>query len=73
MSEFLGTRNGIQCRSHHMKQLRTMKKIKMIVKKTKTTMTELQYQRLYDQITSTHASFKNTSRFYTRFTDPKIV
>lgn len=31
MSNFIGSRDGIQCRSHHMKQLRTHKQIKRIL------------------------------------------
>lgn len=31
MSEFVGSRDGIQCRSHHIKQLRTHKHIGKII------------------------------------------
>ena len=33
MGEFLGTRDGIQCRSHHVKQLRTHRRLKNIIVK----------------------------------------
>ena len=33
MGDFLGSRDGIQCRSHHIKQLRTHKKLKNILSK----------------------------------------
>lgn len=31
MAEFIGSRDGIQCRSHHMKQLRTHKQVRKII------------------------------------------
>lgn len=31
MSQFIGTRDGIQCRSHHVKQLRTFGQIRKII------------------------------------------
>lgn len=48
MSEYLGTRDAIQCRSHHMKQLRTLKKIKNIIKETKKRVGDNEYRELYD-------------------------
>ena len=32
MAQFIGSRDGVQCRSHHMKQFRTHKQIKKIIK-----------------------------------------
>lgn len=31
MSDFIGSRDGIQCRSHHIKQMRTHRQIKRII------------------------------------------
>lgn len=33
MSQFIGTRDGIQCRSHHVKQLRTYGQIRKIIER----------------------------------------
>lgn len=35
MAQFIETRDGIQCRSHHMKLLRTHSKIRQIIKHIK--------------------------------------
>lgn len=49
MSQFLKTRDPIQCRSHHMKQLKASKSIKNIIKKVKRRVGETEYKALFEQ------------------------
>ena len=58
MSEFLKTRDAIQCRSHHMKQLRTLRKIRNIIKHTKKNVGEEDYQKIYENTVKDSSIFK---------------
>ena len=58
MSEFLMTRDAIQCRSHHMKQLRTLRKIRNIIKQTKRTVGEEDYMSMYENTVKDSSIFK---------------
>ena len=71
MAEFLGTRDAIQCRSHHMKQLRTLKKIKKIVEFTKRKAGKDQYMVLKEELMENSPCFKKYSRLIPQETNSK--
>jgi hypothetical protein len=41
MADFVGSRDGIQCRSHHIKQMRTHKQIRRIIEFNKDLKTDI--------------------------------
>ena len=48
MSIFVKTRDAIQCRSHHMKQLKTFRNLKSIIKNFKKKGGEQEYRKAYE-------------------------
>lgn len=71
MSSFLKTRNPIQCRSHHIKLLRTYKCSNNIVKNLKQRVGNQEYFHLFRTITTEYKIFDRKSDEYERVSNKK--
>ena len=58
MSLLIKTRDAIQCRSHHMKQLKTFKNVKNIIKNYRRRIGDGDYKTLYHNLTSDSSIFR---------------
>lgn len=58
MSIFMITRDAIQCRSHHMKQLKTFRNLNNIIKNYKKKIGEEEYREVYKNVTLDTTIFK---------------
>ena len=62
MASFIITRNAIQCRSHHIKLLRTFRTIDQIKKNFVMKVGETAYSMLMADLTSTHTIFQEPKK-----------
>ena len=62
MAEFVKTRDAVQCRSHHIKQLRSTKSIQNIINKVKNIVGENEYKALLEEFKVLHPARILTSR-----------
>ena len=60
MSRMLKTRSSVQCRSHHIKLLRTFRNVNKIVANLQNKIGKQTYQATYDQLTSDKSLFPST-------------
>lgn len=58
MSILIQSRDAIQCRSHHMKQLKTFKNVKNIIKNFRKKIGDGEYKILYYGLTSDSEIFR---------------
>lgn len=65
MGKFIGSRTGIQCRSHHMKLLRTHNKIRKILKhfknKLNISLEDQEYRDLFEELQNFKKSSNNVN------------